>query len=79
MMQPVYRPYTEDRLRRHFADVRLNGLCNPTGEKHLKYYKNSLENYNTREDRGSGVGSCFLPFNDSEGAVVLCFFAFVFQ
>lgn len=44
MMPPIYLPFTEKQLLRHFADVRQNGEC-IKNVKHLEYYKESIERY----------------------------------
>jgi len=63
MMYPVYMQYTENQLRKHFADVKINNQCNPTWEKHIQYYKNSLGNYkNSPEDRkGKSINALKIP------------------
>jgi len=63
MMYPVYMPYTEDQLGQLFADVKINGLCNPAWEKHLKYYKSSLENYNKspKDRKGKPLNALKIP------------------
>lgn len=48
MMHPLYLPFPERQLLSHFADVRQNGKC-VKNEKHLDYYKNSIEKYEKYE------------------------------
>jgi hypothetical protein len=50
MMLPIYLPFTEQQLLSHFADVKQNGKCT-RNDKHLKYYKNSIERYKMKLSR----------------------------
>lgn len=45
VMHPVYLPFSETQLRRHFADVRMGQNSTANRDKHLAYYRNSLERY----------------------------------
>jgi hypothetical protein len=45
MMHPIYMPFTEEQLARHFAQVKKGRECLSPAEKHLDYYKKSLKNY----------------------------------
>jgi len=45
MMQQKYLPFTEQQLLSRFAEVRRNGKS-IRNDKHLKYYKNSIQAYN---------------------------------
>jgi len=56
MLHPTYMPFTEDRLKKHFAPVKVGGTCVPACEKHLAYYKTSLENYAKCPASGDGKG-----------------------
>lgn len=44
-MHSVYLPFTEDQLKPHFAKVRQNKICQSTSEKHIQYFKTSIQNY----------------------------------
>jgi len=45
MMHPIYMPFSEEQLVRHFAQVKKGRMCVSSAEKHLKYYRKSLANY----------------------------------
>jgi len=45
MMHSVYLPFPEEKVRRHFADVKRNGGCKGTADGHIVYYENSIKRY----------------------------------
>lgn len=45
MMHKTYLPFTEDKLRSHFAKVKQKGECVSTHESHIRYYSGSIERH----------------------------------
>ncbi|MDY6990966.1 MAG: hypothetical protein SWQ30_23230 [Thermodesulfobacteriota bacterium] len=45
VMHPVYLPFSESQLAPHFADVSMGQTSTANRDKHLAYYRNSLERY----------------------------------
>ena len=45
MMQPKYLPFTENQLRSHFAEIKQSGNYTETADKHIEYYKRSIQKY----------------------------------
>ena len=46
MMHKIYLPFTEDKLRSHFARVKQKGECVSTHQSHIAYYRRSVGYYN---------------------------------
>jgi hypothetical protein len=44
VLDDIYLPFTEEQLMNHFAKVKYRGEC-ISNEKHLRYYKNSIQRY----------------------------------
>jgi 2-phosphoglycerate kinase len=57
VMHPIYLPFSEEMLKRHFADVKEAGVCKGTADRHIDYYRKSIRNYeeylaNNRDRKG---------------------------
>ncbi|MFW9927209.1 MAG: hypothetical protein ACFFDM_10635, partial [Candidatus Thorarchaeota archaeon] len=44
VLESTYLPFTESQLLRHFAKIKSRGKC-VSNEKHLSYYKDSIQRY----------------------------------
>lgn len=45
MMHPIYLPFVEEQLKAHFAKVKKSGQCTDSYDRHIKYFRTSLKNY----------------------------------
>jgi DNA-binding NarL/FixJ family response regulator len=45
VLHPVYLPFTEDQLKSHFVDVKTGGECVDTVDRHVQYFKRSIQKY----------------------------------
>ena len=56
ILHSIYMPFTEKQLKIHFAEIKVNGVCEDTADKHIKQYSESIKAYakfwaeNTRQD-----------------------------
>ncbi|UCG68535.1 MAG: hypothetical protein JSV09_12100 [Thermoplasmata archaeon] len=62
MMHEIYMPFTEKRLKEHFARVKIQGVCVETAENHLKYYRKSVENYTKRTIESKSISKIKEPY-----------------
>ena len=51
MMHPIYMPFSEEQLGRHFAQVKKGRECVSSAKKHLDYFKASIKNYRNCPER----------------------------
>jgi len=45
VLHPIYMPVEEERLREHFAQVRVRGQCVDTADLHIPQFQKSIERY----------------------------------
>ena len=45
VMHPTYLPFAEEHMRMHFAEIKRSGKCTETADKHVQYYKRSIQKH----------------------------------
>ena len=58
VLHPDYLPFEEERLRMHFAKVRVRGQCVETVDQHIPQFLKSIARYEAfQQEHGSKSGT----------------------